>query len=75
MTPAVLTGDPGAGITVEVEGTEHDGLSRNDSLGIQSIHISRTDLLLNQGRRFSRVMPYLTGDGGEYGVEIEVSVT
>lgn len=73
IRPATLRGDPGDHLTIELQGTEHDAIS-NNSLGIISINISRTDLLLNKGRNFNRVMPYLTGDGGEYGVEIRVSV-
>lgn len=75
MTPVILSGDPGNSITIETKGTEHDNfLNPNDSLGLKYITISRNDLLLNKGRSFERVMPYLTGDGGEYGVEIKVSV-
>lgn len=75
MTPAMLSGDPGAFISIDVHGTEHDDWPNpNDSMGNRSINIPREDLLLNKGRQFTRFLPHLTGDGGEYGVEVSISV-
>ena len=73
--PAILNSDPGSEITLKAVGYEIDDISSNEELKGEPIMIERQDLLLNWGRAFRRFMPYLTGDDGEYAVEIEVSVT
>ena len=74
MPAAVLGGDPGEFIDVTVEGTEHDTFS-NNTMGIRTIRFSRKELMLEKGRSFSKIFPYLLSAGGEYGVEIRVWIT
>jgi hypothetical protein len=72
MEFARLNGDPGNSVNIQVSGVELDNLSGDDNLGKSTISLSRTDLLLKQGSSFTRHMPLLTGDGGEYSLVIEV---
>jgi hypothetical protein len=74
MEFAKISGDPGNSVKILVSGLELDDLSEDDSLGKRAVSISRTDLLLKQGSSFSRYMPLLTRDGGEYSLVIEVFV-
>ncbi|HYI01415.1 endonuclease/exonuclease/phosphatase family protein [Hyalangium sp.] len=74
-TAARLAGDPGAQLLLRITGKEHDGgLNGDDSLGQRTLVIPRHQLLLHQGASLERVMPFLTGDGGEYAVTVRLTV-
>jgi endonuclease/exonuclease/phosphatase family metal-dependent hydrolase len=73
-TVAHLTGDPGAQVRLVIAGTEHDSGGTPDSLGEKTLVIPRSLLLLHQGLRYERVMPFLTDDGGEYAVTITLTI-
>jgi endonuclease/exonuclease/phosphatase family metal-dependent hydrolase len=73
-TVARLTGDPGSKLLLRLTGTEHDDASVDENLGKRTLVIPRELLLLHQGTSFERLMPFLTGDGGEYAVTVRLSV-
>lgn len=70
----VEIGDPGEFLIVAVGGKEKDDFSADDSLGTSSLWLTRNELLHSFGQTVRRVLPRLTGDGGEYAVEIEIEV-
>ena len=78
-SPVTLTlGDPGDSLTIEVEGWEVDyigGLETGRvSLGPEHISLDRRQLLTNKGHTVERVLPLLLGDGGEYAVNVAITV-
>jgi hypothetical protein len=71
----VVLGEPGEYIWISVSGKEIDALSGNDNLGVAVMRLDRYELSLLRGRRLFCGLPRLTGDGGEYVVEVEIQVT
>jgi endonuclease/exonuclease/phosphatase family metal-dependent hydrolase len=67
--------DPQDGLDLTVEGREIDSLSADDLLGRATLSYSRDELAAMADRGPARVaFPRLEGDGGEYVVELEISV-
>jgi Endonuclease/Exonuclease/phosphatase family len=67
--------DPQDGLDLTVEGREIDSLSADDLLGRAMLSYGRDELLAMADRGPARVaFPLLQGDGGEYVVELEISV-
>jgi hypothetical protein len=73
-TPAIVFADPGEFLILAVSGLEIDDLSADDSLGETSIWLWRHELAAIKGIPTRYVLPRLRGDGGEYAVEITLSV-
>lgn len=73
---AVIGQDPGDSVTVEVRGTEEDDAPNpDDDLGTRTLVLPRAELLRDGPDGYRRVLPYLTRDGAEYGVEVFVQVS
>jgi len=71
--------DPGEFLLLAVSGKEIDTLSADDDLGTGSVRLMRHELqslVKKDGTRTTtqRVLPRLTGDGGEYAVEVEIVI-
>jgi endonuclease/exonuclease/phosphatase family metal-dependent hydrolase len=66
--------DPGEFLIVAVSGKEKDDFSADDSLGTSILRITRNELQHSSGQTIRKALPRLTGDGGEYVVEIEIKV-
>jgi hypothetical protein len=67
--------DPGEFLIVALSGEELDELSANDPLGETSTWLRRPELTALLGQPVTRrVLPRLTGAGGEYAVEILIEV-
>lgn len=75
-SPVILSfGDPGAWLDLTVQGWEEDDWPNNDDgLGSTKIHLERSELLELLGRSTPRVLPLLTGDGGEYAMTVNITV-
>lgn len=69
VTFPVLRGE----LTLLASGKEIDTLSADDSLGVSVIQLEADELGTLRSAPLARVMPLLTGDGGEYAVRIEIS--
>jgi hypothetical protein len=67
-------GDPGDFLIITVGGKEVDDFSADDSLGQSRLWMTRYELLFLVDHRIRRVLSRLTGDSGEYAVEIEIEV-
>jgi hypothetical protein len=63
---------PGSFLVIVVSGIEADDFSADDSLGRSAVWIREFELSCLAGTRTRRVLPRLTGDGGEYAVEVEL---
>jgi hypothetical protein len=74
IDPAIVFSDPGEFLIVAVSGLEIDDLSADDNLGRSSTWLWRNELAAIKGRPRRFVLSRLRGDGGEYAVEIIVSV-
>jgi hypothetical protein len=70
----IIFSDPGEFLIVDLSGVELDDLSADDSLGTTRIWLRRPELIALMNRPTRRVLPRLTGDGGEYAVEIAIEV-
>lgn len=68
-------GDPGEFLVVAVGGQEIDDFSANDSLGWSQRWIDARELSFATGKRLRFAPPRLTGDGGEYAVEVELDAS
>ncbi len=66
--------DPGEFFLIAVSGQEIDDLSPDDDLGSTHVQLLRSELLSVRGQAIQRVLPRLTGDGGEYAIEVEIEV-
>jgi endonuclease/exonuclease/phosphatase family metal-dependent hydrolase len=73
LAPLVIS-DPGEFLIVAISGTESDDLSADDSLGTASVWLARQELVERIKKPSRRVLPRLTGDGGQYAVEVEIVV-
>ena len=71
-TPLTLA-QPGESVRLSVSGTEKDTFS-DDALGTATIWLERDELLALRGESLQRMMPLLTGEDGEYAVEVEIVV-
>jgi len=72
--PAIVFADPGEFLIVALRGLEIDDLSADDELGEVSTWLWRNELVAIKGRPARYVLERLRGDGGEYAVEVVVSV-
>lgn len=70
----IVFADPGEFLIVAVSGVEIDDLSGDDDLGASSTWLWRNELAAIKGVPTRYVLSRLMGDGGEYAVEIIVSV-
>lgn len=73
-------GDPGDALSIQVHGWEIDQgpfgiITGRTLLGPEMIHIDRRELVNWKGRSVVRVLPLLQGDGGEYAVLVNITVT
>src|SRR5262249_2325434 len=57
-------------LTIVASGKEIDTLSADDSLGAGVVRMEGVELATLRNAPLSRVMPLLTGDGGEYAVRV-----
>ncbi|MEK6281810.1 MAG: endonuclease/exonuclease/phosphatase family protein [Acidobacteriota bacterium] len=71
---SVAVGDPGDYLDIIVSGWEHDAVVSDNLLGDQTIRLTRADLQKIVGGSMTRVLPLLTGDGGEYAVTVRITV-
>jgi hypothetical protein len=71
---SLALGDPGEFLWIAASGTEVDTLSADDSLGQGARCFDRLDLALLAGGSVPFALPPLAGDGGEYVVEVVVTV-
>jgi hypothetical protein len=72
--PPIVFSDPGEFLIVAVSRLEIDELSADDSLGESSMWLWRNELAAIKGTPTRYVLSRLRGDGGEYAVEITLSV-
>jgi len=73
LAPLVVEGLLGK-LVVSCTGREHGHLSADEGLGGSVIVLEGDALASLNGAPLERVMPLLTGDGGEYALRIEISV-
>lgn len=66
--------DPGDFLILDLSGLEMDDFSADDSLGTARLWLTRFELLFLRHATSRRVLPRLTGDGGEYAVEVVIEV-
>ena len=71
--PPLTLAQPGESVRLSVSGTEKDTFS-DDALGTATIWLERDELLALRGESLRRMMPLLTGEDGEYAVEVEIVV-
>jgi hypothetical protein len=71
---SIVFADPGEFLIVAVSGFEIDDLSADEDLGASSTWLWRNELAAIKGVPTRYVLSRLMGDGGEYAIEIIVSV-
>ena len=71
---AISLGRVSGELTIVASGKEIDTLSADDSLGAGVIRMDRIELATLRNAPLSRVMPLLTGDGGEYAVRVQITI-
>jgi hypothetical protein len=72
--PALVVTGVRDALTVAASGKELDDLSADDSLGASVMTLEADELATLRGAPLRRVMPLLTGDGGEYALRVEISL-
>lgn len=72
---AMQVGDPEEFVMIAASAKEIDSLSADDDMGTTQVTLGWRELAALDGSTFHLDLPRLTGDGGEYVVEVEVSVT
>jgi len=70
----IVISDPGEFLIMVLAGEELDDLGANDNLGSVRVWLERTELVALTNQPSRRVLPRLTGSGGEYAVEILIEV-
>jgi endonuclease/exonuclease/phosphatase family metal-dependent hydrolase len=70
----IVLGDPGPWLDVSVWGWEEDDTSGDDYTGQRTLRFTHDELRTMIGRSTNRVLPLLTGDGGEYAMTVELTV-
>jgi hypothetical protein len=70
--PQFTIPSPGAFVVITASGLEFDRLSGHDALGSTQLTLGWRELAALAGRRMLVALPRLTGEGGEYVVEIEL---
>jgi endonuclease/exonuclease/phosphatase family metal-dependent hydrolase len=72
---AMLVSDPEEFVMIAASAKEIDSLSADDDMGTTQVTLGWRELAALDGSTFRLGLPRLTGDGGEYVVEVDVSVT
>lgn len=73
-TPKTVSlADPGAWLEIAVSGREEDDWPNpDDKMGTTRLRLSQAELHRAMGQGETRVLPLLTGDGGEYAVMVKI---